>query len=432
MRTIIATSNDFDFEIPIETVISHSGFSISHLVTGMHGKGDIMGWFWAVKSHIPNTVFKPVKTVIDSQTVITHRDKSILSMSDALVVLYGEQEQETDDWINLAIKQNLKVFIYYYKTHSGEWINCDKTDDKKESDNMKFFAYLNQVDNGYQVLLIDWFQSIMFFDGEGDSAIRQALNTPFDLTWMIQEKDNSFELVIHAVAQSMDKIEQTIKTTKMNSNIFQVMNLVHNFSSDDRKKKQIRSILSFDYDQDVYYFPNKVNLVKEIINSDELAVDVFEGPYSYLSNFHDHAFPVTFNDNGREIILTFRSSEHYYQAMKATNPNDFMIVVNSPNAFMSKKNGRKITIRPDWDDIKQNVMYDVLRYKFSYNQVLGQMLLMTGNKDLIEGNYWGDTYWGMCNGQGSNHLGIQLTEVRFDLAEGTLWNKKVILPYWME
>ena len=59
-------------------------------------------------------------------------------------------------------------------------------------------------------------------------------------------------------------------------------------------------------------------------------------------------------------------------------------------------------------------MYDVVKAKFSIKH-LKEMLLATGNEELIEGNLWNDTYWGVCNGKGQNKLGKILMRVREEL-----------------
>ena len=62
-------------------------------------------------------------------------------------------------------------------------------------------------------------------------------------------------------------------------------------------------------------------------------------------------------------------------------------------------------------------MYEIVKDKFSRNPELRVKLLNTGDIELIEGNYWGDTFWGVCNGKGENHLGKILMRVRKELAE---------------
>ena len=53
----------------------------------------------------------------------------------------------------------------------------------------------------------------------------------------------------------------------------------------------------------------------------------------------------------------------------------------------------------------------VLRQKFAHPDLLA-MLLATGDMELVEDNDWDDTYWGVCNGLGQNHLGKLLMKIR--------------------
>ncbi len=57
-------------------------------------------------------------------------------------------------------------------------------------------------------------------------------------------------------------------------------------------------------------------------------------------------------------------------------------------------------------------MRAVLREKFEQNKDLVTLLLGTGKEQLIEGNKWHDTFWGVCDGVGSNYLGILLMDLR--------------------
>lgn len=84
----------------------------------------------------------------------------------------------------------------------------------------------------------------------------------------------------------------------------------------------------------------------------------------------------------------------------------------APRAVDAKKLGKLVTIRPDWDEIKVEVMYEIVKAKFHYNPDLREMLLATEDAELIEGNWWGDTFWGVCKGQGLNNLGKILMRVR--------------------
>lgn len=57
-------------------------------------------------------------------------------------------------------------------------------------------------------------------------------------------------------------------------------------------------------------------------------------------------------------------------------------------------------------------MTEVVEAKFTYNPNLKQMLLDTGDAELVEGNTWNDKYWGVCKGVGQNKLGKILMMLR--------------------
>ncbi len=132
-------------------------------------------------------------------------------------------------------------------------------------------------------------------------------------------------------------------------------------------------------------------------------IDSFEGPNHFLSNF----FPVVVERLG----VVFPSVEHAYQAAKSHDPRTHATVAAASTAGAAKKIGRMLELRSDWDNVKLGVMRDLLHQKFTHPE-LRRLLLATGDALLIEGNWWGDTYWGVCKGEGLNHLGLLLMEVR--------------------
>lgn len=135
-------------------------------------------------------------------------------------------------------------------------------------------------------------------------------------------------------------------------------------------------------------------------------VDRFDGEYAYLSNFYPAATMY-----GR---LIYPSSETAYQAAKCVNPGD-TVQFTGLSAKQAKRRGRQIKLREDWDEIRLQVMYDVVYAKFSQNPDLARKLIDTYPTYLEEGNTWGDTFWGVSNGAGSNHLGKILMQVREEL-----------------
>lgn len=135
----------------------------------------------------------------------------------------------------------------------------------------------------------------------------------------------------------------------------------------------------------------------------------FRGPYRFLSNFH--LAPIEFE--GR----VYPSTEHAYQAAKV--PDDRRELFLSGSCRDAKRLGRTVPLRHDWEEVKDGVMLTICRYKFSRHPALRAALLATGDHELVEGNTWGDTYWGVCNGVGKNRLGQILTQIRAELRHGS-------------
>lgn len=131
----------------------------------------------------------------------------------------------------------------------------------------------------------------------------------------------------------------------------------------------------------------------------------FRGDYYFLSNFYS----TTVSYDG----LTFKSSEAAFQAQKCI-AEEQKKVFTELTASASKKLGRKVSLRQDWDEVKDALMKDIVRAKFDQHLDLKKMLINTGNSVLEEGNTWGDKYWGIDSrtGKGENHLGRILMELR--------------------
>jgi ribA/ribD-fused uncharacterized protein len=129
----------------------------------------------------------------------------------------------------------------------------------------------------------------------------------------------------------------------------------------------------------------------------------FDGNYRFLSNF----YPAVVVLDG----LEYRSVEHAYQAAKTLDPDQRRAIRNASTPSIAKTLGKKVRLRADWDDTKLIIMHELLVQKFT-DPSLSDRLLATGDDELIEGNWWNDTYWGVCKGKGENHLGKLLMNVR--------------------
>jgi len=138
-----------------------------------------------------------------------------------------------------------------------------------------------------------------------------------------------------------------------------------------------------------------------------MAITKFRGEYEFLSNMHSCMVYI----NGE----SYPSAEHAFQAMKSLDKDTRITMSVCPSAKDAKKFGRKINLRYDWEDVKVDIMHQILKSKFE-NPELAQKLKATGNEELIEGNTWGDTFWGVCKGEGKNMLGKLLMQVREEIS----------------
>lgn len=176
-------------------------------------------------------------------------------------------------------------------------------------------------------------------------------------------------------------------------------------------------------------------------NNNKNIIDSFKNEYYFLSNFYE--IPVTYKG------ITYRNNEAAFQAMKVSVDkkeiinfilknnividynskfdvdNKYSIIENTilnlkrsefaklpPNE--AKKLGRKVKLRSDWEEVKDQIMYEICYQKFNFenNMDITMKLMKTKNIELIEGNTWNDTYWGVCRGNGKNKLGKILMKIR--------------------
>jgi len=140
-----------------------------------------------------------------------------------------------------------------------------------------------------------------------------------------------------------------------------------------------------------------------------MVIRQFTSEYSWLSNF----YPCSIYYNKKY----YSSVEAAFQAQKCINDEEQNLFINL-DAGKAKRLGKKVKLRPDWETVKEQIMYDLLLIKFINNDELKTKLLATGDDYIIEGNNWGDRYWGVCPPEsepgknGLNRLGELLMLVR--------------------
>ena len=140
-------------------------------------------------------------------------------------------------------------------------------------------------------------------------------------------------------------------------------------------------------------------------------IESFSGVFRFLSNFY--AAPVHYEG------IDYPTSEHAFQAAKTVDKNQRLNIAMLETPGEAKRYGKTVRIRSAWDDVRVGVMAEIVNEKFIQNPHLLEMLLATDDMELIEDNTWGDTFWGVCDGEGENNLGKVLMAVREHLNTNT-------------
>lgn len=135
--------------------------------------------------------------------------------------------------------------------------------------------------------------------------------------------------------------------------------------------------------------------------------------------FLDNFYPSTVTYNG----TTYATSEHAFQAAKTTRKMDHNKIGFASSPGLAKARGQTVKLRADWEQVKDQVMLDIVRAKFRQHVDLAILLMDTANAHIREGNYHHDNYWGDCvckrcwSVPGLNQLGTILMQVRRELCE---------------
>lgn len=132
-------------------------------------------------------------------------------------------------------------------------------------------------------------------------------------------------------------------------------------------------------------------------------IDRFAGQYSFLSNF----YPTTILIED----ISYPTAEHAFQAAKTTNPTTRNTIARAATPGQAKQLGRqRLTtqghpfLRSDWETVKNQVMLEIITTKFTEPHLRDQ-LIATGERQLIEGNQWGDRYWGTKTTRNQTSIG---------------------------
>ena len=157
-----------------------------------------------------------------------------------------------------------------------------------------------------------------------------------------------------------------------------------------------------------------VGLIVSLAEDKAFLIDSFRGAFDFLSNFYGAS---VFYDG-----LWYQNSEAAFQSAKTLDP-EMRKKFTAASPSQAKSMGRMVNLRPDWEQVKDGIMLEILRSKFAPGTKCAERLLATGSLRLIEGNTWHDNYWGVCQCEkcrgekGLNHLGELLEKVRDELRQ---------------
>lgn len=134
-------------------------------------------------------------------------------------------------------------------------------------------------------------------------------------------------------------------------------------------------------------------------------VMTFSKKYAFLSASHS----ADFEWDGR----IYHCCEAAFQSAKSLDPYERRRFTEM-NGVAAKREGRKLTLRRDWEMVKDEIMEEIVLAKFSQNPKLAKKLTDTGDMELVYGNRLKETYWGVDeeSGVGENRLGKILMKVR--------------------
>ena len=140
-------------------------------------------------------------------------------------------------------------------------------------------------------------------------------------------------------------------------------------------------------------------------------------PYGCFSNFSLH--PIQLEGTYWQTV------EHYYQAQKfvgTENQGLIQVIRDAPTPMEAAKLGRDRTLklRPDWEQMKPQVMWQGVLTKFLTHTDIQAILLDTGEELIVEDSPT-DYYWGCGQDKtGQNQLGKTLMNVRKEIRQRRL------------
>jgi ribA/ribD-fused uncharacterized protein len=144
-------------------------------------------------------------------------------------------------------------------------------------------------------------------------------------------------------------------------------------------------------------------------------INNFRGYHAWLSNMY--------NCDIEFMNHKFKSVENAYMFAKNPNNEEWLNKCLSMSPGDVKKASKLISIREDWDSVKLSIMYELLKQKFT-QEPFRTNLIETRNENIVEGNRWNDTFWGVdiknTPNVGENWLGRLIMDIRTKIKNGKL------------
>lgn len=165
---------------------------------------------------------------------------------------------------------------------------------------------------------------------------------------------------------------------------------------------------------------------KELYEQGKIAngLNGFCGEFSFLSNFYRHkpiivVLPYRYpnGDTPFSNVCICDNIEHLFQSSKTLNREEINYIASFDTPGQAKRAGRRITLREDWEEIKDEVMAYLVREKFKIPKLQDLLLAIPDDTYIVEMNHWNDKYWGVCKRtfEGQNKLGEILMKIRSEL-----------------
>lgn len=140
-----------------------------------------------------------------------------------------------------------------------------------------------------------------------------------------------------------------------------------------------------------------------------IKIPYYETSFFVFSNFSSHA--VIYKN------ILYPTVEHAYHSSKFNDEKIRNEIINAKSPLEAYEIGKlnKSKMIVNWDKIKVNVLYEIVREKVKQHAEVKKALLSTENEEIVEDNP-NNSFWGNGeDGKGENQMGKILMRIRSEL-----------------